>query len=175
MYRLLYVGCAHLRTLGINHDTNMWRHSSNILDNGTDSIFCSMCGIHTNHVHARKKQFSDKILIASAIADGSNNLCLFHICNYLIEISMLSWHFCHLSQIFCKDTKKIWNTIHLKYKIYIKYDECNRLKGNQTRPVRAKASHGQCFCPYRATFLTELYFPRYPSLVPSLHQLLPQT
>ena len=40
--------------------------------------------------YRRQKEFADEILIASTITDGSNYLCLFHICNYLIEISMLS-------------------------------------------------------------------------------------
>ena len=44
-----------------------------------------MSGVHTNHIHARKKQLTDKVLIAAAVADGCNNLGLFHIFFTLIS------------------------------------------------------------------------------------------
>ena len=110
-YRLLHVGGAHLWSLGINHDTDVWRYGSNVLYNVTDTFLCGMCGVHTNHVHASKKEFADEILIASTIADGSDNLCLFHICINLIEISIIFVTFLSLFSNFVQ-----------RYKENLKYD-----------------------------------------------------
>ena len=79
--RFLHTCSSHLRTFSINHNTNMWRHGSYILYDGAYTLFCGMSSIHTNNVHTGEKQFSDKILITFTITDGSDNLCLFHICN----------------------------------------------------------------------------------------------
>ena len=38
-------------------------------DNCANTFFCSMCSIHTNDVHACKKQFADEILITTTITD----------------------------------------------------------------------------------------------------------
>ena len=38
--------------------------------------------VHTHNVDAREEEFADKVNIATAVTDRSNNLCLFHNYNY---------------------------------------------------------------------------------------------
>ena len=63
-----YVSSSYFGSLCINKNTDVRRNCSYILYNITYAILSSMCCVHSNNVHSRKKKFADKILLAPAVA-----------------------------------------------------------------------------------------------------------
>ena len=78
LYRLGAASGSHLRTLCVDHKGKVGRNRSYILYNITYPVRRRMRCIHSHDVHSGKEQFAEELNITTAIANRSNNLCLFH-------------------------------------------------------------------------------------------------
>jgi hypothetical protein len=79
LYGFGYASGSDFRSFGVYHQSDVRRNGTYVPDDFLHSLFRSMRGVHSHHVHTREKKLSDEILITPAVAYGGNNLSLFHI------------------------------------------------------------------------------------------------
>ena len=74
----IYVRSANLRPLSVYQNTNVRRYRSHIFYDITNTIWCCVSGIHTNHIHTSEEKLLYEFRFAIAVTYRANNLSLFH-------------------------------------------------------------------------------------------------
>jgi hypothetical protein len=72
-------GGTHLRTLGIDKDTNVVAHATHIINYVFNTLFIGMRRVHSHYIHACLEETADEILITSSVTNASYNFCLLHV------------------------------------------------------------------------------------------------